>query len=56
MKTYRESECIDPRFLDLGNSWSASRPYRITPGERAPGTHWLGDWVDPRASVNDMEE
>jgi hypothetical protein len=22
--------------------WLASRPSRITPGERAPGTRWIG--------------
>jgi hypothetical protein len=25
---------------------SASRPGRFTPGEKAPGTHWIGAWVD----------
>jgi hypothetical protein len=29
--------------------WSASRPrLRLTPGERTPGTHCTGGWVDPR--------
>jgi len=32
-----------------GGECSASRPGRFTPVERAPGTHWLGGWVDPRA-------
>jgi hypothetical protein len=32
-----------------GGQWSASRPGRFTPRERAPGTHWIGGWVDPRA-------
>jgi hypothetical protein len=32
--------------------WSASRPCRFTPGERAPGTHWIGDWVGPRAGLD----
>jgi hypothetical protein len=35
--------------------WSASRPGRFTPGERAPGTHRMRVWVDPRASLDDME-
>jgi hypothetical protein len=26
------------------------------PGERAPGTHWIGGWVDPRAGVEDVEK
>jgi hypothetical protein len=28
-----------------GGEWSASRPGRFTPRERAPGTHWIGGWV-----------
>jgi hypothetical protein len=28
---------------------SASRPFRLNAGETAPGTHWIGDWVGPRA-------
>jgi hypothetical protein len=30
-----------------GGEWSASRPYRFTPTERAPGTHWY-----PRAGLD----
>jgi hypothetical protein len=26
--------------------WSASRPGRFTPTGEAPGTHWIGGWVD----------
>jgi hypothetical protein len=33
----------------VGGEWSASRPGNFTPGERVPGTHWIGGWVDPRA-------
>jgi hypothetical protein len=40
----------------VGGEWSASRPGRFTPGERAPGTHWIGGWVDPRASMEDLEK
>jgi hypothetical protein len=29
--------------------WSSSRPVRLTPRNRAPGTHWIGGWVGPRA-------
>jgi hypothetical protein len=35
-----------------GGEWSASRPGRFTPRERAPGTQWIGDWVDPRAVLD----
>jgi hypothetical protein len=34
--------------LDEGD-WSASRPGRFTPRERAPVIHWIGDWVGSRA-------
>jgi hypothetical protein len=30
----------------VGGEWSVSRPRRSIPGERAPGTQWIGDWVD----------
>jgi hypothetical protein len=46
-------------FLTLslvGGEWSTSRPGRFTPGERAPGTHWIGGWVDLRAGLDDLEE
>jgi hypothetical protein len=52
------SGCIDPLFLisalDWGE-WSASRPGRYTPGERASSTHWIGGWVVPRAGLDDVE-
>jgi hypothetical protein len=41
--------------LDEGE-WSTSRPGRFTPGERAPGTHWIGGWVDLRAGLDDLEK
>jgi hypothetical protein len=31
-------------------------PLPLYPGERAPGTRWIGGWVDPRANLDDMEE
>jgi hypothetical protein len=40
----------------VGGESSASRHGRFTPGERAPGTHWLGDWVGPRASLDDVKK
>jgi hypothetical protein len=27
-------------------------PGRFTPKERAPGTHWIGGWVGPRAVLD----
>jgi hypothetical protein len=38
-----------------GGEWSVSRPGRFTPGERAPGTHWIGGWVGPRTGLDDVE-
>jgi hypothetical protein len=38
------------------SGWSASPPGRFTPGERAPGTHWIGGRVDPRASLDHVEK
>jgi hypothetical protein len=27
-------------------------PAALHPGKRAPGTHWIGDWVGPRAVLD----
>jgi hypothetical protein len=35
-----------------GGEWSASRPGRFRPTERAPDTHWIGGWVGPRAGLD----
>jgi hypothetical protein len=48
-----------PPFLNMaldGGEWSASRPGRFTPGERAPYTHWIGGWVGPRAGMDDVDD
>jgi len=37
-----------------GDEWSASRPCRFTPGERAPGTCLIGGWVGPSAGLEAM--
>jgi hypothetical protein len=34
-----------------GGEWSALRPGRFTPRERAPGTRWIG-WVGPTAVLD----
>jgi hypothetical protein len=36
--------------------WSASQHGRFTPRERAPGTHSIGGWMDPRAGLVDLEK
>jgi hypothetical protein len=40
----------------VGGEWSASRPCRFIPGETAPGTHWIGGWVGPRAGLDYVEK
>jgi hypothetical protein len=40
----------------VGGEWSASRPVRFNPGERATGAHWIGSRVDPRAGLNYVEK
>jgi hypothetical protein len=35
-----------------GGEWSASRPGRFTPRERAFDTQWIGDWVGLRAVLD----
>jgi hypothetical protein len=51
--------CIDPHFLDLSTSWrlvASFTPCHFTPGERDPGTHWTGCWMDPRAGLDEVEK
>jgi hypothetical protein len=50
---------IAPPFLISildGGEWSASLPRRFTTRETAPGTHWIGDWVGPRAGMDAVEK
>jgi hypothetical protein len=43
--------CFATSALD-GGEWSALRPGRFTPKERAPGIHWIGGWVGSRAVLD----
>jgi hypothetical protein len=59
MKTYGGADVEIQLFLTsalVGGEWSASLPCRFTPRERAPGTHWIGGWLGPRASLDDVEK
>jgi hypothetical protein len=42
--------------MALVGDWSASCTGCFTLGERAPGTHWIGGWVGPRVSLDDVEK
>jgi hypothetical protein len=42
--------------IDLGNSWScvvSFTPRPLYSRGRAPGTHYIGGWVDPRGGLDD---
>jgi hypothetical protein len=59
MKAYGVLDVYIHIFLTsalVGGDWSASLPGRITLGERAPGTYWIGGWVDSRAGLGDVEK
>jgi hypothetical protein len=59
MKAYRGVDVQIHIFLTsalVGGEWSASRLGRFTPRERAPGTHWIRGWVDPRPGLDDADK
>jgi hypothetical protein len=37
-----------------GGQWSVSRLGRFIPGERAPSTHCIGDWVGLRTGLDSV--
>jgi hypothetical protein len=39
-----------------GGEWFAKCSGRFTPGERDPGTHWIGGWVGPRPGVDPWQK
>jgi hypothetical protein len=59
MKTYEGVDVQVKFFLTsalVRGEWSASRPCRFTPGEKAADTHYIGGWVGPRAGLDDVEK
>jgi hypothetical protein len=57
MKAYGGVDVKSHIFLTsalAGGEWSTSRPDRFNIGERDPGTHWIGGWVDPKAGLDDV--
>jgi hypothetical protein len=58
MKTYGRMNVHIHIFLTsalVGDEWSAPRPGRFIPGEKALSTHWIGSWVGPRTGLNAVE-
>jgi hypothetical protein len=57
MKTYGGVDAHIHIFLTSAlakGEWSISRPCRFTLGEISPGIHWIGDWLDLRAGLEDV--
>jgi hypothetical protein len=53
MKAYGRLDVQTHIFLTsalVGGGWSVLLSGRFTPGERAPGTNWILDWVDQSRS------
>jgi hypothetical protein len=57
MKNYGEVDVLTHVSLtSVLIEWLVSRPCRLTTGERAPGTHWIGGLLGPWAGLDDMEK
>jgi hypothetical protein len=59
MKAYGGVQIYIHVFLTsalAGGERSASRFGRFTRREGAPGIHWIGGWVDPKAGLDDVEK
>jgi hypothetical protein len=55
MKTHGGGDVWIRVFLTsalVGGEWSDSRLGRFAPGSRAPGTHWIGNWVSPGSGMD----
>jgi hypothetical protein len=52
-RVYVETHAVFTSTL-VGGEWLATLPYRFTPGEKASGILWIGEWVDLRAGLDDV--
>jgi hypothetical protein len=55
METYSRSVGIVPRILNIDIRWRwvvSFTPRSLYPGERAPGTHRIGGWMNPKANLD----
>jgi hypothetical protein len=56
MKAYGEVDVEIHIFLTSALAGGVSfTPRSLYPGKRAPGTSWIGGWVDARAGLDDVE-
>jgi hypothetical protein len=59
MKAYGRVDVWIHIFLTsalVGGERQLHAPAALPPGERAPGTHWMGGWVYPRAGLGEIEK
>jgi hypothetical protein len=59
MKIYGRVDSLIHVFLTSaldGDEWSASRPDPFTSVERAHRTHWIGRWVGPKATLDNVKK
>jgi hypothetical protein len=54
MKTYGVVD-VEIHIL-LTSALAAGERSASCPGRFTPGTHWIGGWVGPRASLDDVEK
>ena len=53
MRRYRSSNSWPRHCAEV---WSASRHGRFTPREMASSTHWMGDWLGPKADLGALKK
>jgi hypothetical protein len=56
MKAYGEVDVEIHIFFILALAGGERSASGFTTGERDTATHWIRDWVDPRAGLDDVEK